>query len=145
MIRKGEISKERMTRKRAERDREIERKRDKARTRHPRLVVARHVSTRSRAHNDAARSGESHEHCAPVVGRSERIEKDRHSTREREQENVYVCLCVCITHKSCTHHHFIIDLPRGHVFHSHGHVSGLVVAMSVASPTERTIQLQSRR
>ena len=26
-----------------------------------------------------------------------------------------------------THHHFVVELPRrGYVFHSHGHVSGLI-------------------
>lgn len=50
---------------------------------------------------------------------------------------MYIRVCVCVSmrvaEQSRTHHHFIIDLPRGHVFHSHGHgrdPNAAVVAVS---------------
>lgn len=43
-------------------------------------------------------------------------------------------MCVYVSQTQlCTHHHFIIDLPRGHVFHSHGHGRDPDVAVAVGS------------
>lgn len=44
-----------------------------------------------------------------------------------------MCICVYVADNRCTHHHFVIDLPRGHVFHSHGHGRDSDVALAVVS------------
>lgn len=54
-----------------------------------------------------------------------------------------MCVCVC-RRQSCTHHHFIIDLPRGHVFHSHGHGRDLDVAVAVLSRGIRHVVARGR-